>query len=115
MRWFPFFGLALLAATLVYGRSWQAPFHIQDGREPDLVDLMVQEAKRREIVLDADLNPTDVQKQASSFTWSQCGENELAVNVESIELDPESPQRGQNLTVHGKAMLVSEVEVSVAF
>ncbi|WFC98581.1 meiotic recombination [Malassezia yamatoensis] len=111
MRWLQIFWTALVASTAVQAISWQAPFRVQnDGKEPDLVDLMIEEARQRDIPLDAEMRPTDAKAKASSFTWSQCGGDEVAVHVESIELSPESPQRGQNLTVHGKATLTSEAD-----
>ncbi|WFD42669.1 meiotic recombination [Malassezia psittaci] len=111
MRWLQILWTVLAASTVVHAISWQAPFRVQnDRKEPDLVELMIEEARQREIPLDAEMRPTDAKAKASSFTWSQCGGDEVAVHVESIELSPESPQRGRNLTVHGKATLASEAD-----
>lgn len=112
MRWIQLISAGLCLAAAAQCVSPQAIFQVQNQREPDLVDLMVEEARERNILLDHELKPSTVETKDSSFSWSQCGGDEIALHVESIELTPESPQRGHNLTVHGKATLSTRADVS---
>ncbi|WFD38314.1 uncharacterized protein MJAP1_001265 [Malassezia japonica] len=102
--------LALCAATAVRCASPQIVYQLQSDREPDLVDQLVGEARERNIPLDSELRPTDVERHSASFAWGVCGGSELAVQVQSIALNPDPPVKGQNLTVHGKGTLHTEVK-----
>ncbi|WFC93613.1 hypothetical protein MBRA1_000234 [Malassezia brasiliensis] len=66
---------------------------------------MTDEAHAQGIPLDSELRPTSAEAQGGSFSWTQCGGDNFSVRVESIELSPEVPERGRNLTVHGKGTL----------
>ena len=111
MQWIRVVVGALCAATAVSCASPQAIFQVQGEREPDLVDLMVDEARTHGIPLDNELRPTSAEAQGGSFSWTQCGGDNFAVRVESIELSPEAPERGRNLTVHGKGTLSRRADV----
>lgn len=111
MQWIRVVVEALCAAAAVSCASPQTVFQVQGQAEPDLVDLMVDEARANGIHLDDELRPTSAEAQGGSFSWTQCGGDNFAVRVESIELSPEAPERGRNLTVHGKGTLSRRADV----
>lgn len=94
--------------------------------EPDFVDTLVDEARAKHVPLDKHLNVLDGEKAAAAknagdgvrakqagWKWESCGDenNTYVVDVESIELSPDPPQPGKNLTITAVGVSHSEIAV----
>lgn len=111
MRWLLGSVGALCAAVMVRGAPQQDAYDLGQQHAPDFVDVLIDEARMRQIPLDKELRPTDAQRSSRSFAWTPCSDPSAALHIASIELQPDPPEKGKNLTVHGKATLFSEVTV----
>lgn len=132
--------LALVAVCAAVSAIAQGAPHVGHGQasfqdvaapdavpEPDFVDTLIDEAHAKHVPLDKNLNVLDGKKAAAAaksagddvrakqagWKWESCGDenNTYVVDVESIELSPDPPQPGKNLTI--TAVGVSHAEIAV--
>ncbi|CAO1618894.1 unnamed protein product [Parajaminaea phylloscopi] len=84
------------------------PVAASSHREPDFVDILESEAKA---VRPATMWPPSSPPGGSGgWVWSSCGQPSDAVEVQSIEVSPDPPVPGQNLTVKAKGIVKSRIE-----
>lgn len=77
----------------------------------DIIHRMVSEARAHDIPLGKDLHPLD-KVQSNAWSWEWCDDvdaESYLVRVNSVELQPDPPVMGQNLTFHGAGSLSGRV------
>ncbi|PKI85905.1 Npc2p [Malassezia vespertilionis] len=107
------FWLALLACVIALAPQRQAAFQAQEHVAlPDIVDIMEKEAHAQHIALDSMLRPvaSRVKPKSERWWWNTCGDDGVVVHAREIELNPDPPVKGQNLTVHAVGTVDSAVE-----
>ncbi|WFD29283.1 hypothetical protein MSPP1_000290 [Malassezia sp. CBS 17886] len=106
--------LALFSLLAAAAPTEPQPQHVfaQRPAQPDLVDVLTAEARARHIPLDAQLRPLAPTPHAlgGGWSWTECAMEGHVVAVESIELQPDPPQRGQNLTIRARGTVTSLID-----
>lgn len=83
-----------------------------DDAPSDFVDVLLSEAS---LAVEDAASKEVHQKDGPSpggWVWKSCGEETDAVEVKSIEVSPDPPKPGQNLTVTASGIVKSRIEVS---
>jgi hypothetical protein len=114
-RWIVAFALAV---GFVYAAAADEQSVFQFSSEEstaDLVDLIEQEARQRNIPLDHDMASQGRAPERGNFIWSTCGVRDFVVRPKDITVRPDPPQRGHNLTVHALASTSSEIAVRLQY
>lgn len=112
--------------------SSEASYSSSPSREPDFVDILNAEAREKLLaeakeedtvlnILPIGLVAPPAQSKAwnagppgSGWAWSDCGLPDDAVSVQSIEVSPDPPVPGQNMTVTARGTVKEEIRVSHA-
>lgn len=112
--WLSVVSAAVSAATLP--ASQQVAFQATSTSQPmDIVDIMAYEAQQKNIPLNAALEPVEPQQNfRGSWTWTPCDFADAAVSVYSIEVSPDPPIKGQNVTIRGVGDVHTEITVRIA-
>lgn len=86
-------------------------------REPDFVDIM--EAEAAALAEQANNNdagafwpPVPTPTPGGGWVWSSCGQPDDVVEVKSIDVSPDPPVPGKNMTVKARGIVKSTIKVS---
>lgn len=92
----------------------------ESHREPDFVDILEAEAAHLAAAAKQDhaerphafWPPSTLPSGTGGWVWSSCGQPGDAVQVQSIEVSPDPPVPGKNLTIKAKGFVTERIEVS---
>lgn len=105
--------LLVRGAVLQNGQAVFKPAAISTA-EPDFVDTLVDEARDRKVALDDKLRVVEESARAmAGWSYSICGNEHVAVDIEKIAVEPDPPRGGQNLTIHGVGSTDALIAVSL--
>lgn len=92
-----------------------APVQISANRDPDFVDVLESESARLKASSSAaSFWPGQPGEPGGGggWVWSTCGTDEDLITIEKIEVSPDPPVPGKNLTVTAKGLVKGAIEVS---
>lgn len=85
-------------------------------REPDFVDILESEAEAAFDQVKGDVSPfwppVPTPTPGGGWVWSSCGQPDDVVEVKSIDVSPDPPVPGKNMTVKARGVVKRTIKVS---